>query len=177
MAASVVLSDTLAVFVSYPLFPNLLINYFFNYFNRMIADDIMLISVINEMLLNEAQLNGQVADVAQCQITTQCLSLRRYVTLLASLSVIFSCLSAVSDVGEMFRCTTASVVCSQTRVDQMHRLQTSVYYCNLVFHVSNGTNQQEDKHNRCSEEDYVRRRSCDRCRASGRIARRTGGVE
>ena len=55
-----------------------------------------------------------------------------YVTLLASLSVIFSCPSAVSDVGEMFRCTTASVVCAQTHVDQMHRLQTSVY-CNLVF--------------------------------------------
>ena len=33
------------------------------------------------------------------------------------------------------------------------------------------------KHNRCSEEDYVRRRSCDRCRASGRIAWRTGRVE
>ena len=30
---------------------------------------------------------------------------------------------------------------------------------------------------RCSEEDYVGRRSFDRCRASGRIARRTGGVE
>ena len=47
----------------------------------------------------------------------------------------------------------------------------------LAFHLSNGTNQQEDKHNRCSEEDYVRRRYCGRCRASGRIARRTGGVE
>ena len=47
----------------------------------------------------------------------------------------------------------------------------------IAFHPSNGTNQQEDKHNRCHEEDYVRRRSCDRCRASGRIARRTGGVE
>ena len=29
----------------------------------------------------------------------------------------------------------------------------------------------------CSAEDCVRRRSCDRCRASGRIARHTGGVE
>ena len=47
----------------------------------------------------------------------------------------------------------------------------------IAFHLSNGTNQQEDKHNRCSEEDYVRRRYCDRCRASGRFARGTRGVD
>ena len=47
----------------------------------------------------------------------------------------------------------------------------------IAFHLSNGTNQREVKHNRCSEEDYISRRSCSRCRASGRIARRTGGVE
>ena len=47
----------------------------------------------------------------------------------------------------------------------------------IAFHLSNGTNQQEDKHNRCPEGDDVCRRSCDRCRASGRITRRTGGVE
>ena len=47
----------------------------------------------------------------------------------------------------------------------------------LFIFNSNGTNQQDDKHNRCSEEDCVRRRSCDRCRASGRMARRSGGLE
>ena len=48
----------------------------------------------------------------------------------------------------------------------------------LLFNlVITGTNQQENKHNRCADEDDVRRRSCDRCRASGGIARRTGGVE
>ena len=36
---------------------------------------------------------------------------------------------------------------------------------------------QKDEHNRCSVEDYVRRRSCDRCRASGSIARRTREVK
>ena len=46
----------------------------------------------------------------------------------------------------------------------------------IAFHLSNGTNQQEDKHNRCSLEVRIRR-YCDRCRASGRIARHTGGVE
>ena len=46
-----------------------------------------------------------------------------------------------------------------------------------AFNLSNGTNQQEDKHNRWSEEDCVGRRTCDRCRASGIIGRRTGGVE
>ena len=56
----------------------------------------------------------------------------------------------------------------------MGRLQCSK---SIAFNHSNGTNQQEDKHHRCSEEDYVCRRSCDRCRASGRIAKRTGGVE
>ena len=29
----------------------------------------------------------------------------------------------------------------------------------IAFHLSNGTNQHEDKHNRCAEEEYVRRRS------------------
>ena len=47
----------------------------------------------------------------------------------------------------------------------------------LFILVITGTNQQVDKHNRRSEEDYVCRRSCDRCRASGGIARRTEGVE
>ena len=47
------------------------------------------------------------------------------------------------------------------------------YNCNL----SDGTNQQKDQHNRCYEEDHVRRRSCDRCRAPERISRRTRGME
>ena len=32
----------------------------------------------------------------------------------------------------------------------------------IVFHLNNVINQQKDKPNRCSEEDHVRRRSCDR---------------
>ena len=51
-----------------------------------------------------------------------------------------------------------------------HRFETRQCSKPIAFHLSNGTNQQEENHNRCSVEDYVRRRSCDRCRASGRIA-------
>ena len=47
----------------------------------------------------------------------------------------------------------------------------------ITFHRSNGDNEQKDQHHRCSEEGPVRSRSCDRCRTSGRMARRTVGVE
>ena len=63
------------------------------------------------------------------------------------------------------------------RIPQQLPFETRQCSKPIAFHLSNVTNQQEDKHNRCSGEDYVRRRYCVRCRASGRIARRTGGVE
>ena len=47
----------------------------------------------------------------------------------------------------------------------------------LLFIFSNRTNQQKNQHKRCFEKHRVCRRSCDRCKAQGRIAWRIGGVQ
>ena len=82
--------------------------------------------------------------------------------------------SDVKTVEAMYENTKARVGPGMTNE---HWFETRQCSKSIAFHLSNGTNQQEDQHNRCHEEDYVCRRSCDRCKTPGRIIARCTGKE
>ena len=107
-------------------------------------------------------------------------SVRPYVCICVCLSVCMSTRispcppeSEVRMVEEMYEKTKGRV-----RSGMSNEFQVNIGLIqDSAFHLSNEITQQEDTSsydNRCPEEDYVRRRSGDRCRASGRIAYRTG---